>query len=439
MKPSIFKIIKGILIRETVTDSLTNINNVDGFSFKMGRQQARGLITKYAFIYFNIKNFKYYNKVYTFRIGSVIMHDYVNRLKSFLQKDEHIGRLGGDNYIVALYKENLDFFLKQLTDLKIMVTKADGSTTHVDISSRAGVYLAKEGDIFNNCMDAASIAFGETRKNNRNSIIFYDPSMQESLMKQRRISGEFREGLLNHEFEVYYQPKVDVKTHKLCGAEALVRWNKNGNIVYPVDFIPVLEMEGYIEDLDFYVLAKVCEDIKKWIDEGIEPVRISTNFSRIHLFNDDIGETILQIIYAHKINPKFIEFEITETVGYEDRKILSALIAFLKANGITSSIDDFGTGYSSLNFIRDLDVDNIKLDKSFIDDVCIGNTQSDQLVKNVVHLIKDLGHAVIVEGVETQDQANFVTEINCDVIQGYLFDKPLPKEEFKNRLLNKQY
>lgn len=431
--------LKSRFFKSYITDNLTKIANVDGFTMFLGMRQAKGKLDNYAVIYINLKNFKYHNKILSYQAANDVLAKFSSILRDSLSKEEIIARLGGDNFIACVLKENLDNFLIKLTDLPIKVTKKDGTDVKIYLSCRAGVYLAKRSDSVSKCMDYCSIAYGESRKNNRNNIVFYDDSMQEILMKQRSISGLFKEALSNNEFEVYYQPKVFTKDHVLCGGEALVRWNKDGKIILPSDFIPVLEMEGSIVDLDLYVFVRVCQDLRNWIDQGIEPVRVSVNFSRIHLYNDNIGEMLLAIMNKYQIDGKYLEFEITESIGFQDLNLLTSLISFLKSHDISVSIDDFGIGYSSLNFIRNLDVDVIKLDKLFVDSLLTGNTKDCQLVKNVVHLIKDLDRVVIAEGVETAEQALFITEIHCDIIQGYLFDKPLTKDDFTTRLISKQY
>lgn len=435
----VFKIIKAAINKSSVTDSLTRISNIDGFTMFAGRQQAMGNYGKYATLFFNVRNFKYYNRIYSYKTGSQILYKYAQALKASLTKKEAIGRLGGDNFIALVLKDNLDAFIKKLSDLSISVEKEDGTVSSVLMSSRAGIYLCSKSNSVSESIDYSSIAFGESRKNNRNDIVFYDSGMQEVLMKQRQVSGEFKNGLLNQEFEVYYQPKVSTKDHTLCGGEALVRWIKDGKVIPPSDFIPVLESEGSVVDLDLYVFAKVCKDIRSWLDKGIEPVRISSNFSRIHLYNDNLVDVLLNIMKKYNVDGKYLEFEITETVDMQDFKILNSLVNTLRNNGIPTSIDDFGSGYSSLSLVKNLDADVIKLDRSIIESLNGGSGKNAQFVKNVVNLLKGMGKTVLAEGVETSEQSLFITEIHCDIIQGYLFDKPLPEAEFEKRLLSKQY
>lgn len=244
----------------------------------------------------------------------------------------------------------------------------------------------------------------------------------------------FPKALEQEEFLVYYQPKVSLPENRLCGCEALVRWLREGKIVPPMEFLPVLEREGSICALDFYVFEKVCCDIRKWLDTGIEPVRISVNFSKVHLHNLQLAEDIIAVMEKYSVDSKYIEIELTETLSYENYQTLIKFVDAMKKKGIHTSIDDFGTGYSSLNLLKDLNVDIIKLDKSFLQNIEKRNKQDEIVIKNIVNMVKELDMEVIAEGVETFDQADFLRNINCCMAQGFLYDRPLPQKEFQKRL-----
>ncbi|MBR1742003.1 MAG: EAL domain-containing protein, partial [Lachnospiraceae bacterium] len=186
--------------------------------------------------------------------------------------------------------------------------------------------------------------------------------------------------------------------------------------------------------LDFYMFASVCEDISNWLAAGIEPVRVSVNFSKLHLRNPNFVEGLIAIMQVFDIEGKYLEVELTETTGYEDFETLALVVKQLKEYGIYTSLDDFGSGYSSLGLLKDLDVDIIKLDKTFIDNLGKEDKSDEIIVKNVVNMILDLEKEAIAEGVETAEQAAFLREVQCPVVQGFLFDKPLKKEDFMKRL-----
>ena len=229
-----------------------------------------------------------------------------------------------------------------------------------------------------------------------------------------------------------------MQSQSLCGCEALVRWKRNGQIVPPNDFLPVLEKEASICKLDFYVFHRVCEDIHSWIQAGYEPVRVSSNFSRLHLRNPHLTEDILNTMKEFDIDSKYIEIELTEASDFEDKVAMQQFVDGLRQHGITVSIDDFGTGYSTFNAIKDLNVNVIKLDKSLLDHIGGENTHHDEVViRNMVNMINELNLEVVAEGVENTKQLNFLQHAKCSTIQGFLFDKPLTKEDFEKRLSNK--
>ena len=247
------------------------------------------------------------------------------------------------------------------------------------------------------------------------------------------------QGLKNGEFLVYYQPKVNIENNTLCGCEALVRWMHNGELIPPGKFISILEENGNISALDFYVFRRVCSDIAEWNRKGITPVRVSSNFSKVHLKDPDFADKIIEIIDEYGIDPKYVEVELTESSAYDDFASLAEFVNVMKSKGIFTSMDDFGTGYSSLSMLRDLDVDVIKIDKSFIDDLDRENNPNKKMIGTIVRMIHDLEREVICEGIETKEQVEFLKQIHCFAAQGYLYDTPLPHDEFEKRLNDPVY
>ena len=259
--------------------------------------------------------------------------------------------------------------------------------------------------------------------------------MHSKVIQQKKIQSIFFDAMKNGEFSPYYQPKVNTETNTIIGAEALVRWIRNGEMMLPGEFIPVLEMDNSICELDFYIFEQVCKDIRRWIDEGTEPVRISTNFSRRNLFDPEFSKHIRKILEDYDIPKQYIEVELTESISEEENDMLSRFIRDMHDGDIVIAIDDFGTGYSSLSVLRDHKADVLKLDKSFID----GHTDTKRdvvVVSNIAKMAKELDMSVITEGVESWDQVGFLKSVNINTVQGYLFDKPRPydriAEEAKN-------
>jgi EAL domain-containing protein (putative c-di-GMP-specific phosphodiesterase class I) len=255
-----------------------------------------------------------------------------------------------------------------------------------------------------------------------------------------RVQLLFPDALRNEEFSVYYQPKVDIRTGEIIGAEALCRWFHEGEMISPDAFIPMLEETNDICKLDFYMLEHACRDIRRWMDEGRKVVRISVNLSRKHMINVNLLDNLLKIIDRHNVPHSCIEIELTETttdVGFSD---LKRVVTGLQSVGIFTSVDDFGVGYSSLNLIRELPWNVIKVDKSFLPQ---GDNEMDDvskiMFKHVIQMTTEMGIECIVEGVETVKQRAILEENNCCYAQGFLYDRPLPKNEFEERLIQGPY
>ena len=248
------------------------------------------------------------------------------------------------------------------------------------------------------------------------------------------IQNLFPEALEKEEFLVYYQPKVYLENYKLAGAEALCRWHHGDELIPPGKFIPVLEQSKAICTLDFYMLDHVCRDIRKWLDERRDVVKVSVNLSRCHFGNRNLLNDILNIIDKHNVPHQYIEIELTETaidVSFAD---LKEILFGLQEQGISIAVDDFGTGYSSLNLVRELPWNILKIDKSFLEENEDAPDQNRVMLKHIIAMSQEMGISSVVEGVETIEQAKMLKENNCTMAQGFCFDKPLPKDVFEERL-----
>ena len=359
-------------------------------------------------------------------------------VREFLEKGEMFGRLGGDNFFIFVEKERTDDMLKFISSRRVLAN-GEEKPIEFDLMVRVGVYDIKPSDSVQRVISSAKAALSYAKKPSYGDVVYFKEDMMETVTINQEVSNNFKKALQRKEFIVFYQPKVDLKTSKLISAEALCRWVKNGEVIPPSDFIPALEKEGTISNLDFYMLGEVCEQINDWLSRGIEPVRISVNFSRANILNRKLADKILKVIRNHKVDTKYIEIEITETSGYEDFESLSEFVDFMKENGVETSIDDFGTGYSSLNLIKDLNVDTIKLDKTLLEKITGSEFNADRsVVKNIISMVNELDMKVVAEGVETDAQREFLKQVNCQVAQGFLFDKPMPKEKFEFRLVGER-
>lgn len=264
----------------------------------------------------------------------------------------------------------------------------------------------------------------------------YSENIKQELMKIQGVLSNFMAGLMAGEFEVYYQPKVRIETKEIFGAEALVRWHRKGRLSAPVEFVPLLTNDGSIIKLDYYVLEEVCKWLRKRIDMGFEPLRISVNFSRKHLEEKNMIGNIVALIDKYELDHQLIEIELTESEDYQNFELITEIVNGLRANGIVTSMDDFGTGFSSLNMIKNVDLQVIKIDKSFIplEKDYEGKDKDLIMFYYIIKMVKKLGKETIAEGVETEQQLDYLREVGCDAVQGFVFDKPLPAAEFEKRL-----
>ena len=420
------------------TDIMTGLPNAAGFRTFINRLHAAEKLSSYNAFYLNVKSFGLINKKYGKQEADQIIIRFAERLLPLTDEDECVGRLSGDAFILMVHKEKTDAVLKLPSGVSIRAIM-NGQEEMTTLQAVAGCLDIDDDDmdsegIIGRCLTALNVAKYEKHV----PYLFSTPEMHSKAIHQKQILSVFDDALEKGEFRPFYQPKVNTKTRTIIGAEALVRWIRDGKVIAPGEFIPVLETGNRICVLDFHIFEQVCRDIRTWMDEGIEPVRVSTNFSRKNLSNPGFSEHIRKILEAYNIPKQYIEVEITETVSEEDNVRLRRFMNDMRDSQIAMAIDDFGTGYSSLNILRDFPADVLKLDKSFID----GHTDTKRdsvVVANVAKMANELDMSVITEGVENWDQVDFLKSVNIDTVQGFLFDKPLPKEDFESRLRNKAY
>lgn len=417
------------------TDINTGVANQNSLMYYAVNLINNGRIGDYTGIFFNIHNFKYVNKVFDYSQGDVILRNYAHMVKSYLDSDEEIARLGGDNFVVICRNENVSDFISKIKDVH-MSHEFRSVKRELQLGVTAGIACLEGVDKPREVMARTSIAYQAARKTGAGSIVVYTKEIQKQLMDDQEILAAFPQALAAGEFVVYYQPKVRIADKSIYGAEALVRWVRDGQVVTPARFIPQFEREGSVCRLDYYMLEQVCGFLKSRLDKGLKIVPVSVNFSRRHLEEGDLVERITGTIDRFGIDRSYIEIELTESEDYQNYEIMSSVIGRLKERGISTSIDDFGTGFSSLNMIKKVDLDTIKIDKSLIpfDDVNNNKHQDIVMFASIIDLIGRLGKKSVAEGVETTQQLDYLEKLGCDIVQGYVFDKPLPKDEFEQRL-----
>ena len=431
----------GLMAAVKITDSLTGALNLHGFQETVGEILSNKEIQHYSVMLLNFKNFKYINQRVTTDNGDIILRKYSILVQGFLEGKGHLARLGSDNFLVLCPVKRLKDFIRFIKNIEISVNNK-GTVESIKIDVRAGIYETNSESTFGDIMSNSAVALDRARHSRNHDIIFFAQEMLEKALHDKSISNMFMDSLAKNEFKVYYQPKVDLRTNTLCGCEALSRWYAQ-RLITPAEFIPILEQEGTIKNLDFYVLETVCKNIREWLDKGIEPVLISTNFSKLHLSDEHFEEHILSVLKKYDVSPKYLELELTELSDYQYFERLVRFVNTMQSAGFKISIDDFGTGYSSMSLVRNLNPDVIKLDKSLIDNVAAGDDQkakTDRVIsRSIIQMAHELGIKVIAEGVETKEQAQFLLANECHMAQGFLFDKALDHDEFEKRLISPKY
>lgn len=418
------------------TDYVTGGMNQSKFYIEGARVKNRE--GKYAVGYINIQNFKYINDFYGREQGDNVLKVMAHMLDDLMQPDGIYARMSADrfaflvNYIdYETLKYNFDTYI---SDIEINIS---GFSDTVNIKSTCGVYLVENSDeSIRDMVDKAAIAEKRARLDSRKRIILYDAELNAEFVKNQEMTSSMKKALENNEFAVYMQPKVDIDSEVPVGCEALVRWiSPEKGFISPGDFIPLFEKNGFVTEVDFYVLEQVCRMLRRRIDEGLPVLPVNVNQSRLHV-NDRMYLSMLQdMLNKYNLPMNLIVFEITESAFINDSHAMIDLINRMKSLGFKFSIDDFGSGYSSFNLLKDMQVDELKIDKEFLEST-EDLKRSRYIIERIVQMAHGLDIRVVCEGVERIEQVQFLREIECDIIQGYYYSKPMPMDEYEKYLEN---
>lgn len=385
--------------------------------------------TKYAVLFFNVKNFKAVNELFGVESGDVVLQNIFRTLTHSKLSPVITARVESDHFVCLVENKNLDF--EELTSVCDNKFVKDGKCMNLII--RCGIFYVEEKPMkISGMIDRAKLAKRYITDEYVQPYMVYDHSMQVAYIDKAKLAGELQEGIAKEQFKVYYQPVIDTKTGKIASAEALIRWiHPDKGFISPALFIPTLEENGHISELDFYVLKKVWQFINDRCENNKFVVPISVNLSWMDFYDEIMMEKILKEMDRFRENGRehMARFEITETSYAAIRENRSGILESLRIKNAKILLDDFGSGFSSFGMLQDYDFDILKIDMSFIRKIG-ENPKTKSIVHSIIGMAHEIGIKTVAEGVETEEQVSFLRQSGCDYIQGYYYSKPLPEEEF---------
>lgn len=383
-----------------------------------------------AFIQFDVERFKLINEKYGVEAGDDLLEFMYKTLSLICTEEQPFSRLTADVFmIVTTFSADSDL-LDFIHRLESMLTGFH------DMEYRLifGVAIVEDRTLHTRRHgDNAAMARQSIKGNALNNIGFFNGRMKSELHKKQLIEDDMMNALLDNQFIMYMQPKFSISTNRIIGAEALARWiHPEKGMISPADFIPVFEENGFILKLDQIIWEDACKKIREWIDKGIAPVPISVNISREYIHTFDVVSELLHLVKKYDIPIKLLELEITETTDAEG---VSDIVQKMKDVGFTMLMDDFGSGYSSLNMLQNTQFDVLKIDRAFLSEF-MESSRGRKIISHTISMSRDIGLDIIAEGVETSEQALFLSECGCDSAQGFYYSKPITQEEFDKLLID---
>ncbi|MDX2426270.1 MAG: EAL domain-containing protein, partial [Cycloclasticus sp.] len=416
-------------------DPLTGLMNRTMFAEKAtaaldAHQQNENMM---AVMFLDINRFKLVNDAYGHEAGDLLLKIVAERLTRSIRQEDIISRFGGDEFVIALTNlKSFDIIEKLAQKIQTNISRPFvflGREMHVDASIGISV-SPSNGTNTSDLIKNADMAMYQS-KDTKAPYVFYDRSMEDKTNQRFSLENDLRNAIERNELKVFYQPQLSLATGELVGMEALVRWqHPEKGLVPPDSFIGLSEETGQIHVLGKWVLSTACSRLKEWLDRGIKPVRMAVNLSAYQLEDQGIVETISNVVKESQIPSHLLELEITESSVMNNEELVIEKLEVFKALGMKLAIDDFGTGYSSLSYLKRFPINLLKIDRSFVSNSLVDKVDAD-IIRTIIILAHSMGVEVIAEGVETQEQSQLLESLHCDYVQGYLYGKPMPADEFE--------
>jgi diguanylate cyclase (GGDEF)-like protein len=420
---------------DAITDLPNRLYLAKIFTDTLEETKKKG--NKLAVLYFDIDRFKDINDTLGHDTGDHILNLVGKRIQNMLRDEDILARFGGDEFLILMKdiedENEVVEFAKQVLD-KMSQPFLMNRYKHF-LTASVGVSIYPEGGKdLTTLVKNADMAMYRAKKGGGNNFYVYNKELSDIEINKVKTISQLRRAVERNEFELYYQPKIDMNLGKVHGMEALIRWNNpDEGLIGPNKFIPIAEEMGLILPIGEWVLREACRQNKEWLDKGYQPIRVSVNISGMQFQQKDFVDIVKNVLEDTGIESQYLELEITESIAMIDIKYTIEVLKKLKSLGVYISIDDFGTGYSSFSYLKEMSVDELKIDRTFIMDVNT-NTKNMSIVKAIIHLAHELNLEVTAEGAETEEHIQFLKENNCDKVQGYYYSKPVSSEEFEKFL-----
>ncbi|MEG0020089.1 MAG: EAL domain-containing protein, partial [Oscillospiraceae bacterium] len=435
-KPSIIKhrLANTIKLRETASfintvehDSLTGVYSKEFFYKKAEEIILASPENSFDIVCVDIERFKLINDLFGIEEGDKLLRHLATSVQLWANNEGMVGRIGPDTF-VALMAHKKSYSVDMFDNV---VKAINDYPLKINIVLKFGIYQIDDNDIPLNVMcDRAKLATESIKGMYDVRYAYYDQSFRERMLAEQMITNNMKTALEEGQFVVYYQPKYELCSEEISGAEALVRWNHpEKGFMSPADFIPLFEKNGFITDLDMYVWEETCKTISGLKARGLDPKYVSVNVSRIDIYNPMLTNILIDLVKKYDLQPKCLHLEITESAYTENPKQLIDVVSTLKSVGFVIEMDDFGTGYSSLNMLSELPIDMLKLDMRFLKNKATANEGN--IISFIISLAKWMNLEVVAEGVETYEQVTMLRHMDCSYAQGYYYARPMPKAEYE--------
>jgi len=420
-------------------DALSGLPNRRAlYSFLNSRIHSRDV---FALLFIDLDGFKRVNDTLGHDQGDLLLKEASNRIQESVRHTDFVARLGGDEFTVVLPTlidtDSVDriagTILKRLSEPFIL----DGEEVYVTGSIGITLY-PHDADSVDALVKQADQAMYESKRLGKNCCSYFNSAMQQRLNEKKLLIDDLREGVKSNQFVLFYQPIMDLQTEKIVKAEALIRWRhpRNG-LLYPDEFLPTVEEEGFMDELGFWTANQATQDAIRWMHSADASIQVSINLSPTQFKEDGLLNEWLNSLSGLNFNVQNLVVEITEHSLIENSKYVKETLASIRAKGIGIAVDDFGVGYSSLSYLQQLQLDILKIDRSFVSSLTTSDN-SYALCKAIIMIAHELGLKVVAEGIETEEQKAMLTEVGCDYGQGYLFSKPLPVDQFESKYLKSE-